>query len=70
MQLASQYRGTHMNKEQEAIIESLIYVKEQMKDKNLSQILSDKYIKYLNNKYPNEDTSKMIKKYKRALRRK
>ena len=59
-----------MNKEQEAIIESLIYVKEQMKNKNLSQVLADKYIKYLNNKYPNEDTSKMIKKYKRALRRK
>lgn len=59
-----------MNKEQEAIIESLIYVKEQMKDKNLSQVLSDKYIKYLNNKYPNEDTGKMIRKYKNTLKRK
>ena len=59
-----------MRKEQEAIIESLVYVEEQMQDKNLANQIIQKYVNYLAKEYPNEDAFSMVKKYKRSLKRK
>lgn len=59
-----------MRKEQEAIIESLVYVEEQMQDKRLANELKQKYVNYLEREYPNEDTFSMVKKYKKSLKKK